>query len=55
MVKWADADTTLANKDYTHFNFRGANKVAHLFFNEIDKAYSSYLKSVKKTNPSAIN
>jgi lysophospholipase L1-like esterase len=58
MVKWADADTSLANKDYTHFNFRGASKVARLLFHEIDKEYKEYLKSnasLKATLPSQKN
>jgi lysophospholipase L1-like esterase len=58
MVKWAEADTSLANKDYTHFNFRGASKVARLLFHEIDKEYKEYLKSnasLKATLPSQKN
>ncbi|HRG58973.1 MAG TPA: hypothetical protein PK323_08430 [Bacteroidia bacterium] len=45
MVKWAEADTSLANKDYTHFNFRGASKVAKLLYKELDKEYNDYLKT----------
>jgi lysophospholipase L1-like esterase len=55
MVKWAEADTSLANKDYTHFNFRGASKVARLLYKELDKEYNEYLKSnasLKATLPS---
>jgi lysophospholipase L1-like esterase len=54
MVKWADADTSLANKDYTHFNFRGASKVARMLYKELDKEYKDYLKataSLKANNP----
>jgi lysophospholipase L1-like esterase len=54
MVKWADADTSLANKDYTHFNFRGASKVARMLYKELDKEYKDYLKataSIKANNP----
>jgi lysophospholipase L1-like esterase len=54
MVKWADADTSLANKDYTHFNFRGASKVARMLYKELDKEYKDYLKSsasIKATLP----
>ena len=32
MVKWVEADTALANKDYTHFNYRGAEKIGHLLY-----------------------
>jgi lysophospholipase L1-like esterase len=45
MVKWAEADTALANKDYTHFNFRGASKVAGMLYKELDKEYNDYLKA----------
>ena len=45
MVKWADADTSLANKDYTHFNFRGASKVGRMLYKELDKEYKDYLKA----------
>lgn len=53
MVKWAEADTSLANKDYTHFNFRGASKVAHLLYKELDKEYNDYLKT--SANSKAVN
>ena len=49
MVQWADADTALANKDYTHFNFRGANKVANMLYKALDKEYSNYIKSTPNT------
>lgn len=29
MVKWVQADTALANKDYTHVNFAGSKKIAN--------------------------
>ena len=44
MVKWAEADTALANKDYTHFNFRGAHKVGKLFYDKLISEYSDYNK-----------
>lgn len=47
MVKWVESDTALANKDYTHFNFRGASKVARLLYQELDKGYNEYLKSTE--------
>ena len=49
MIQWADADTALANKDYTHFNFRGANKVANMLYKALDKEYKNYLKSTATT------
>lgn len=55
MVKWADADTSLANKDYTHFNFRGASKVAGMLFKELDKEYNDYLKATAGIKAAPIN
>ena len=55
MVKWANADTSLANKDYTHFNFRGASKVAKLLYNQIDKEYNAYLKAASVHKSESIN
>ena len=55
MVKWADADTALANKDYTHFNFRGASKVAGMLYKELDKEYNDYLKATAGIKASSVN
>ena len=44
MVRWADADTALANKDYTHLNYRGASKVADMLFKELMKEYDGEKK-----------
>jgi hypothetical protein len=44
MVRWADADTALANKDYTHLNYRGAGKVADMLFKELMKEYDAEKK-----------
>ncbi|MFL9844885.1 SGNH/GDSL hydrolase family protein [Flavobacterium rhizosphaerae] len=44
MVKWADTIPALANKDYTHFNYRGAKKVAGIIYNELNKGYEDYKK-----------
>ena len=44
MVKWVEGDTVLANKDYTHFNFKGAHKVGKLLFNKLMSEYSDYNK-----------
>ncbi len=49
MVKWTEADTALANKDYTHFNYRGASKVASLLYKDLDKQYQYYLKKTQTT------
>jgi hypothetical protein len=55
MVKWADADTSLANKDYTHFNFRGASKVAGMLYKELDREYNDYLKASEGIKASNLN
>lgn len=44
MVKWVEGDTTYANKDYAHFNFRGAHRVGKLLFNKLMSEYSDYNK-----------
>jgi hypothetical protein len=44
MVKWVEGDTVLANKDYTHFNFRGAHKVGKLLYTKLMSEYSDYNK-----------
>lgn len=55
MVKWADADTSLANKDYTHFNFRGASKVARMLYKELDREYTDYLKASAGVKVTLVN
>ncbi len=42
MIKWVEGDTTLANKDYTHFNFKGAHKVGKLLFSKLMNEYNDY-------------
>jgi hypothetical protein len=44
MVQWVEADTALANKDYTHFNFRGAHKVGKILFTKLMSEYNDYNK-----------
>ncbi len=44
-VKWADSTLQLANKDYIHFNHRGARRVATMIFNAI---LNDFNKAVKK-------
>jgi hypothetical protein len=41
-TKWAGGDTLYANKDFCHFNFRGARKVGNLLFNELMRDYKLY-------------
>lgn len=45
MVKWADSTVQYANKDYTHFNFRGANQAAKIIFKAL---INDYKKAVKQ-------
>ncbi|UOX33958.1 hypothetical protein LXD69_00230 [Flavobacterium sediminilitoris] len=42
MVKWVEGEPAKANKDYTHFNFRGANEVAKLLYKQINEGYTTY-------------
>lgn len=44
MVKWVQGDTAYANKDYTHFNFRGAHKAGKLLFTKLMEEYKAYNK-----------
>lgn len=46
MIKWVEDG--MAGKDYTHFNAKGAKKVAKFIYDELDKGYIKY-----KSNPSA--
>ena len=40
MIQWVEGDTTFANKDYTHVNFKGGKKIATLLFNALMNAYN---------------
>lgn len=51
MTKWTEEEPALANKDYTHFNFRGAKKVAGMLYNQIDKGYQEYKTLRKQKHP----
>jgi hypothetical protein len=42
MAKWVEQDPPLANKDYTHFNFRGSKKIGGMLFQELDLGYEKY-------------
>ncbi len=54
VVKWADSTYQLANKDYIHFNSRGATKVANLIFKALIQDYKKTerqaAKIIKKTS-----
>ncbi|PVX49820.1 lysophospholipase L1-like esterase [Balneicella halophila] len=47
MKEWADAEPPLANKDYTHFNSKGAEKAGRMLFDWMMNAYQRY----KEENP----
>lgn len=48
MVKWVEEEPALANKDYTHFNFRGSIKIADLIYNQLEAGYEDYKKMKEK-------
>lgn len=55
MVKWVQGDTAYANKDYTHFNFRGAHKAGKLLFTKLMEEYTAYNKrTVTEPLPSLV-
>ncbi len=47
MVGWVNNDPTLAAKDYTHFNHRGARYVGEMLYNALMSEYDYW----KRTNP----
>lgn len=53
MVKWVEETPSLANKDYTHFNFRGSEKVGRLIYEQINTGYEQYKKKKGIKTPSA--
>jgi len=42
MVKWVEEVPARANKDYTHFNFRGAKQISDLIYKQINNGYEEY-------------
>lgn len=42
MVKWVEEEPAKANKDYTHFNHRGAKKIASLLYEQLNQGYEKY-------------
>lgn len=51
MIKWVEEEPALANKDYTHFNTKGSQKIARLIYGELKKGYQAYKKRHKNTKP----
>jgi hypothetical protein len=46
MIKWVEADTALANKDYTHLNFRGASLVSKMMLKSLMKGYDNWQNEI---------
>lgn len=44
MKAWVNADTSLANKDYTHFNHKGAAKAGKLIYDAMMADYKTWKK-----------
>jgi hypothetical protein len=42
MVRWVKANPPLANKDFTHFNFEGAEKIGTFFYRQLMQQYINY-------------
>ncbi|QEE51489.1 hypothetical protein FUA48_07925 [Flavobacterium alkalisoli] len=55
MVKWVEEVPAMANKDYTHFNYKGAKKVADLIYTQVINGYEQYKKLRAKSKPVEIN
>lgn len=53
MVKWVEEEPAKANKDYTHFNYRGAKKIASLLYEQLNQGYEQYKVLRKKRKPTA--
>lgn len=48
MTKWVEEEVpAMAAKDYTHFSYRGAQKVADLLYNQLQEGYVAY-KNLRK-------
>ncbi|OFX44562.1 MAG: hypothetical protein A2046_12065 [Bacteroidetes bacterium GWA2_30_7] len=44
MPSWVNHQPTLAAKDYTHFSYEGAKKVAEMFYNSLIFDYNQFVK-----------
>lgn len=51
MVKWVEEEPAKANKDYTHFNHRGAKKIATLLYEQLNQGYEKYKVLRQKRKP----
>ncbi|MFN3757332.1 MAG: hypothetical protein ACK4RM_10280, partial [Flavobacterium sp.] len=50
MKKWVESEPALANKDYTHFNYKGAQKVAAMIDEYLENGYKKYKELRKNQN-----
>ena len=68
MVKWVDEAPAKANKDYTHFNQRGAKAIGKLLYDQLNNGYEEYKvlrekrdavgskpKTVRRTNADSVS
>lgn len=53
MVKWVEEVPAKANKDYTHFNFRGSKVISDLIYNQLNSGYEEYKTLRAKKKPAA--
>ena len=44
MPSWVFAQPPLAQKDFTHFSYKGSSIIAQMFYNALMYEYSNYLK-----------
>ncbi|SFJ81816.1 LysM peptidoglycan-binding domain-containing protein [Myroides guanonis] len=42
MISWVETEPAKANKDYTHFNHRGAQQVGKMVFDYLEKGFEDY-------------
>ncbi|MCB0443847.1 MAG: hypothetical protein KDC50_07335 [Flavobacterium sp.] len=57
MAKWVEEVPAMAAKDYTHFNYKGSQKVAGLLYQQIQTGYTQYkaMRQSRKTAPPKVN
>lgn len=54
MIKWVEEVPAKANKDYTHFNQRGAKAIGNLLYGQLNKGYEEYKALREKRDADAI-
>lgn len=48
MVEWTEEVPERANKDYTHFNHRGAKQIAKMIYDEMDTGFKKYVEKKER-------